>query len=112
MVRDWMVVGIRDSNLSEKLQLDDKLTLETSIQRAETIKQQQPLIREEQQSGHMDDIPIDSIQKKAVVSKSTHTHNIDYSPQHTNITTRSCIYRGKNQLMHINDTNTAMLLQT
>ena len=64
MIRDRIVVGIRDSNLSEKLQLDNKLTLETAIQRvrqSETIKHQQPLLREEQQSGNMDDIPIGSI---------------------------------------------------
>ena len=98
MIRDRIVVGIRDSNLSEKLQLDDKLTLETAIQhvhQSETIKQQQPLLREEQQSGNMDDVPIGSIRKRAVVSKSPHTRNVDYSPQQTNTMTRSCTYCGK-----------------
>ena len=76
MIRDQIVVGIRDSNLSEKLQLDDKLTLETAIQRvlkSETIKQQQSLLRKEQQSGNMDDIPIGSIRKRQL-SVSRHTH--------------------------------------
>ena len=48
------MVGIRDSDFSEKLQFDDKLALETAIQRVrqpETIKQQQPLLREESRSG-------------------------------------------------------------
>ena len=64
MIRDWTVVGIKDPKLSEKLQLDDRLTLETAIQRvcqSETIKQQQPLLREEQSSGQVDNIPIRAI---------------------------------------------------
>jgi len=47
MIRDRIVVGIKDPKLSEKLQMDDRLTLETAIQRvrqSETIKQQQPLL--------------------------------------------------------------------
>ena len=32
MIRDCLVVGIQDSALSQKLQLDDKLTLETAHQ--------------------------------------------------------------------------------
>ena len=47
MIRDRIVVGIKGPKLSEKLQLDDKLTLETAIQRvrqSETIKEQQPIL--------------------------------------------------------------------
>ena len=48
MICDMLVFGIRDSKLSENLQLDCKLTLEKAIVQAcqkETVKQQQPLLR-------------------------------------------------------------------
>ena len=48
MIRDRIVVGIRNSSLSEKLQLDAGLTLDraiTQVRQAEVIEQQQPLLR-------------------------------------------------------------------
>ena len=48
MIRDRIVVGIRNSALSEKLQLDPRLTLDgaiTQVRQSEAIKQQQPLLR-------------------------------------------------------------------
>ena len=44
MIRDRIVVGLRDARLSEKLQLDPELTLEkavTQVRQAEAVKQQQ-----------------------------------------------------------------------
>ena len=63
MIRDRLVVGIRDAKLSEKLQLDPDLTLEkaiTQVRQAETVKQQQPMIRGEQ----TDTPPIGAIRSK------------------------------------------------
>ena len=48
MIRDRIVVGIRNSSLSEKLQPDAGLTLDkaiTQVRQAEAVKQQQPLLR-------------------------------------------------------------------
>lgn len=48
MICDRIVVGIRDSSLVEKLQLDSELTLTkavTLVRQAEAVKQQQPLLR-------------------------------------------------------------------
>ena len=45
MIRDRIVVGIRNSTLLEKLQLDPRLTLDTCITQSEAVKQQQPLLR-------------------------------------------------------------------
>ena len=48
LIRDLIVVGIRDSKLSEKMQLDPDLTLEKAItlaRQSETVKKQQPVIR-------------------------------------------------------------------
>ena len=50
MIRDRLVVGLKDLKLSEKLQLDPELTLEkvvTQVCQAETVKEQQPLLRGE-----------------------------------------------------------------
>ena len=48
MVRDRIVVGIKDSKLSEKLQMDNELTLEKAISLArnsESVKQQQSTLK-------------------------------------------------------------------
>ena len=48
MIRDRLVVGLRDSKLSEKLQLDANLTLESAVSQArqnEAVKKQQTTIR-------------------------------------------------------------------
>ena len=47
LLRDRIVVGITDQNLSEKLQLDPELTLQTAIDKvrlSESIKRQQSLL--------------------------------------------------------------------
>ena len=47
MIRDQIVVGIRDVSLSEKLQQDDKLTLSKAFSRvrqSKTVKQQQAML--------------------------------------------------------------------
>jgi hypothetical protein len=48
LIRDLIVVGIRDDKLSEKMPLDPDLTLEKTIslaRQSEAVKKQQPLIR-------------------------------------------------------------------
>ena len=53
MIRDRIVVGIRDSTQFLRLQLNEKLTLDdtvTQAREAELIKEQQPLLRGEQKA--------------------------------------------------------------
>ena len=60
MVRDRIVVGILDSTLSEKLQLDPELTVEKAVTRArqsEAVKKQQATVRGRDQ----DESPIEVI---------------------------------------------------
>ena len=48
MIRDRIVVGLRDAHLSEKLQLDGALTLDKSVsivRQAEAVKEQQAALR-------------------------------------------------------------------
>ena len=70
LIRDRLVVGIKDVKLSEKLQLDPELTLEKAItqsRQAETIKQQQPLLR----GGQINESPIADIRGKPSSSQSS-----------------------------------------
>ena len=64
MIRDRIVVGIRNAQLSEKLQLDSELTLEkavTQVRQSEAIKQQQPLLRG---GSTKQDTPVGAVQAK------------------------------------------------
>ena len=68
MIRDKIVVGIRDASLSEKLQLDADLTLTTAVakvRQAEAVKKQQPLLRGETPgaSGVKPDTPVGAVQR-------------------------------------------------
>ena len=48
MIRDRIVVGLQDVKLSEKLQMDSSLTLQTAIKKArqnESVKKQQEILR-------------------------------------------------------------------
>ena len=54
MIHDHIVAGVRDSALSLKLQLKDKLTLEEAVtyaREAEMNKKQQPLVRDDQKES-------------------------------------------------------------
>ena len=60
MIRDRLVVGIRDTGLSEKLQLDADLTLDKakkSIRQREAVREQQGIL------GGADDRKVDSLRK-------------------------------------------------
>ena len=62
MIRDRIVVGIRSAKLSEKLQLDPKLTLETAVtqaRQAEAVKLQQAVIRGE--GAEYDTLPVGTL---------------------------------------------------
>ena len=67
MICDRLVVGIRDSKLSENLQLDSKLTLEKAIVQArqkQTVKQQQPLLRGGLVNKTTPEAPVGVVNKK------------------------------------------------
>ena len=55
IIRDWIVDGLRDVVLSEKLQTDPELTLDkaiTMVQRTETVRGQQPIVRGNMNNCH------------------------------------------------------------
>ena len=75
MIRDRLVVGIKDVKLSERLQLDNALTLEKAIAEArqtETVRQQQPLLRGGTESKSTSEAPVGAVNKKPATSKPTH----------------------------------------
>ena len=73
MIRDRIVAGLRDATLSEKLQMDSKLTLEKAVRLSrelKTIKKQQPLLRgqSEQQSADLGAVFLSRGQQARLVS--------------------------------------------
>ncbi|UYV80871.1 K02A2.6-like [Cordylochernes scorpioides] len=59
MIRDRLVVGVKNFNLSEKLQLESELTLEKAIQivrQSESVKNQQKEIRQNTENRNVDAI--------------------------------------------------------
>ncbi len=62
MIRDGLIVGIRDHRLSERLQLDPELTLSkaiTKIRQSKEIKKQQTDLR--QASGDSNEVNMDML---------------------------------------------------
>ena len=67
MIRDRILAGMRDSALSLKLQLDDKLTLDKAItqaREAETIRKQQSVLRGDHKEKVYTPASIGAVQKK------------------------------------------------
>lgn len=63
MIRDRIVVGLRDAALSKKLHLDPELTLDkavTVVRQSETVRKQQTVVR-----GDKDTSRVDSCQQSA-----------------------------------------------
>ena len=56
LIRDRTVMGLQDSTLSEKLQLDPTLMLETAITAARQIRKQQQVIRTDETPSNIDAI--------------------------------------------------------
>ena len=90
MIRDRIVVGLLDTALSEKLQLDSDLTLEkamTSARQREMVGNQQILLRNQDQPA---EIEVTESVKKKMNSKSRPHH-----PKHHNTVLQSCAWCGK-----------------
>ena len=71
LIRDRLVVGLRDTRLAERLQLDPELTLGKAVNQArqyETVKKQQLLLRDDQ-SSHGVKETVDSVHKSKFYRK-------------------------------------------
>ncbi len=67
LIRDRIVVGIRDARLSEKLQLESDLTLDKAIRRvrqSESVKKQQSLLRADGESGDDSDPLVAAVRRR------------------------------------------------
>lgn len=72
MICDKIVIALRDSSLSEKLQLEAELTLDkavTSARQRESVKKQQKVVRAEDTSSTMDALLFCGKKDKPVVSR-------------------------------------------
>ena len=92
LIRDRIVIGIRDAKLSERLQLDENLTLETAItkaKQAEMVHNQQDVVRNA--TSNMETMHIANLSKKktqatGAISKVSQTRK----PQPTNQKCHKC----------------------
>lgn len=106
LIRDRIVVGVRERKLAEKLQLDDKLTLEKAVLMArqqEAVKQQQNELRGEPPSTSA----LNSVQKKKVShSQDSSSHSNDQSSSSNNRQrkprmVKNCNYCGESHLQRM-----------
>ena len=93
MIRDRIVVGLRDARLSEKLQLDPDLTLEkavTQVRQAESIKQQQSLVRSMSENHKQPDNRMGAVHKRRFPDKPQRTDNSTAVGKQSKPTCRWC----------------------
>ena len=71
LIRDRLVVGLKDTKLAERLQLDPELTLEKAVnqtRQSEAVKKQQVLLRDDQ-SSHGVKETVDAVHKSKFYRK-------------------------------------------
>ncbi|UYV71229.1 hypothetical protein LAZ67_8002294 [Cordylochernes scorpioides] len=90
MIRDRLVVGVKNLNLSEKLQLESELTLEKAIQivrQSESVKNQQKEIRQDTEDRNVDVIDRKgsrngtNVRKTRMKGTKTYNSNFPKNPQ-------------------------------
>ena len=92
MIRDRVVVGLRNAQLAEKLQLDPDLTVESATAKArqsEAVKRQQPVVRGANTTTDQmnTDVPIDAI-RKHTTRQPRQSPTLQHRPQLNNNTAR------------------------
>ena len=99
MIRDQLLVGLRDMQVSMKLQLDPELTLKRAVTAAcqsEAVKHQQSVVRGPDQSPNVDRV---IYKKKSQPRKSTHPHPPPVvSPKQQSLQKDTCTRCGKSPL--------------
>jgi hypothetical protein len=86
LIRDRIVVGIKNRRLSERLQLDAKLTLETAtrqVKQTELVKSQQGVVH-----GANEPIKVDRVVKTNVTHK--RKQNVTHAPQSHSTAHKTC----------------------
>ena len=75
MIRDRIVIGIRDNAVAERLQIDPELTLDKAIsiaRQSETLKKQQPIVRDQLQQ--LETVSVENVDaRKQPLTKRTYT---------------------------------------
>lgn len=72
MIRDKLVVGLRDTRLSEKLQMDSQLTLAkviTQVRQSEAVKQRQAVVRNDGGVAGTDHVSVNRIARQGYKKK-------------------------------------------
>lgn len=94
MIRDRIVVGIRDAKLSEKLQLNPNLaTAIVQVSQHEEVKKQQAVLRSADLPGQIDALSHNS--KRQAQRKKSFQRGSHYQPQSTSTKSKQCGKCGK-----------------
>ena len=103
IIRDKLVVGIRDGPLSERLQLDPDLTLEKAkkmIRQREPVQEQQKVLKGTSETGALEELK----SKREVLSKESgrkpryHRNKVKATTkQHSHVQQKQCARCGKGQ---------------
>ena len=95
LIRDRLVVGLRDTRLAERLQLDPELTLEKAViqaRQSEAVKKQQVLLRDDQSSYGAKET-VDAVHKSKLYRKKEQQKRKDQG--HTAMPNPTCQRCGK-----------------
>ena len=96
LIRDRIVVGIRDAKLSEKMQLNPKLDLATAIvqvRQHEEVKKQQVVLRSADSPEQIDAVSYNS--KRQTYRKNSAQRVSRFQPQHASTSPKQCGKCGK-----------------
>ena len=95
LIRDRLVVGLRDTRLAERLQLDPELTLAKAVNQArqsEAVKKQQVILRDDQSSYGAKET-VDAVHKSKLYRKKEQQKRKDQG--HTSTPNPTCQRCGK-----------------
>ncbi|KAL6482216.1 hypothetical protein MHYP_G00102960 [Metynnis hypsauchen] len=105
LIRDRIVVGIKDAKLSESLQLDSELTLEkamTRVRQSAAVKRQQPVLRgTEQQPGRVETVFKKSSERPKAEKGKSDTQPFGCSSHGTLQSSRKVLYGPGNHKLEV-----------
>ena len=112
MIRDRIVVGLRDARLSEKLQLDAELSLDKAVaqvRQAEAVKQQQSLVRGAEENRRQPDTHVGAVLRRRGPFQSKLSQRSDQSgADKTRKGSKSCV----GSLLHMQSSSVQPRMQS
>ncbi|XP_064470230.1 uncharacterized protein K02A2.6-like [Ornithodoros turicata] len=98
LLRDRIVVGVRDKKLSTKLQMESDLTLERAVlltKQTETVGRQQENLKHSANAAPAQTVHVDRLQAKSKQTKKIQAKAVSSSTEEHSKATQSCYWCGK-----------------